>query len=350
MWLIWLQNWWDICTTYQPSETRRWFAGLTNLAIAVAYFWIPLNMWIVHRQHKEEIIYPLLWRLYMAFITWCGIIHVVHIWHAAADPSRVYTIIELIINVITGIISLGTAFVFTYHLPRIMKYVSPSRRAKEMQRQIDEQTAELRSNLQLKETLLRELHHRVKNNLQNILSLVNLHRKKAPSENNIFDDLSNRIFAMSKIHDQIRDVNFTHDTFNIETFLINHCNEMRKVYHKPNIVCYIHKMDYSINFDNASHLVLILNELLTNCFKHGFRNRTYGTITCSLQRVNGDAVITMVDNGVGFEATQSYKSGIGMTLINSLKGVLNAKIRWENVETGGTRVFLIIPVSNENKS
>jgi two-component sensor histidine kinase len=348
MWLIWLQNWWDVCTTYQPSEFRRWVAGLSNLAIAIAYFWIPLNMWLIKRKHKEDILFPLIWYLYIAFITWCGITHTTHIWHAVFDPDRTYMLLELFVNAITGTLSVGTAIIFTWHLPRIMKYVSPAARQALLEKEIQERTIELSSALAIKETLLREVHHRVKNNLQIILSLVNLHKRKFTATSEVFSDLANRIFAMSNIHDQMKEIN-ANSSFDVEDFLIRQCNELKTVYNKPDIKCSVNEIDYSINFDNASPLAMIINEVLSNAFKHGFRNRQTGTITCTLERLGSHVLLTIEDNGVGIENAPKHpdSNGIGMLLVNSLKVKLNATIYFDESPDGGTTVRIIIPETTE---
>lgn len=349
MWMIWLQNWWELCTTYQPNQLYRWISGLSNLAIAIAYFWIPINMGIVFSRRKDEIPHPLLWRLYMTFISWCGITHLVHIWHAVFDPERPYMLAELAINTITGIISVGTAILFTYHLPVIMKYVSPKARQAILEKEIHERTAELREALSIKDVLFRELHHRVKNNLQNIISIINLHKKRAsgPSEE-AFEDLKSRIFAMGKIHDKLRELHRNKE-FDVEDFLIQLCHECRNIYHKPNIECTIN-IDYETNFENATPLGLILNEIITNAFKHGFRLRNHGHLYCSMERIGDKVLMTIEDDGVGMENSKNHphSNGIGMILVNKLKVQLNAEIYWDERPGGGTSVRMILPDISES--
>ena len=162
--------------------------------------------------------------------------------------------------------------------------------------------------------LLREIHHRVKNNLQAVQSVIQLHR--LPPE--VQKSLSDRISAMIAVHEQI----YRHDAFAqlcARDLLKSVVDKLVHAYGAPVVVDYdIDEM--AVSADNATPLALLTNEVLTNALKYAFPEGRAGRISVALKAIGGRrARLSIGDDGVGFDP-ESIKQGMGSRLI---KGVVN---------------------------
>ncbi|RYG93447.1 MAG: hypothetical protein EON58_18305, partial [Alphaproteobacteria bacterium] len=159
------------------------------------------------------------------------------------------------------------------------------------------------------EQLFREIHHRVKNNLQSVTALLGVHAIPA----DVRSDLTQRIFAMSAVHEHIyKTSNF--DDVRIKDYLHTLIENVRAGAN-PNITVVHDLEDVTVDTDAAGPLGLILNEVLSNCFKHAFSDGRAGKVSVSLKRVADNRVeLSVEDNGVGFDQTIPAK-GIGRKLV-----------------------------------
>lgn len=182
----------------------------------------------------------------------------------------------------------------------------------------------LLTSLKEKETLLKEIHHRVKNNLQIISSLLNLQKNTDLDSQaiNVINECITRVRAMSILHEKLyRSKDF--GGIDIVSYIKELGEYLIKTYSSINM-----NIDLSIigdsnqvNMDTGISLGLILNELISNSIKHAFRGRKEGIITIEFHNVDGDQYCLKVrDDGRGFpddfdiEKVQS----LGMLLVNSL--------------------------------
>ena len=181
--------------------------------------------------------------------------------------------------------------------------------------QVEEKTAHLGVALEEKQLLLKELHHRVKNNMQMIVSLIRLQKDKV-KDNKLQDVLltiQNRISAMSHLHELLfKQENVTHiDTYEYFDLMIE---GIRDSYH--------HDLKIELNIkaklkmEEAIYCGLILNELITNSFKYAFPEKD-GTIEVSLKKENDYYILSVGDDGIGYD-TVKRSSSLGMTLVNAL--------------------------------
>ena len=145
-----------------------WLVLASDMAIAVAYFAIPITMAVVLRHHNEDIPYPWLWTLFVTFIVACGLTHVVHVWSAATGVE--YLAAQVVIGAITALASVGTAIAFALILPQIKSLPSPSQQRALLEGMVAARTSE-------KDRLIREINHRVGNQLQIMGSLVRLEKR-----------------------------------------------------------------------------------------------------------------------------------------------------------------------------
>jgi len=198
------------------------------------------------------------------------------------------------------------------------------------------------NSLKEKATLLSEIHHRVKNNLQVIISLLRLQSEKTQDEklSNIIKESENRILSMALVHEQLyQSKNFSNiDSNEYITTLVNdlfYSNGVDTNIIKFNIEC----ADTKFDLDNAIPCGLIINELVTNCLKHAFPDKRKGEIEIFFSSTSEDEFeLTVSDNGVGFPKELDIKNtdSMGLHLVRVLaEETLEGKMTLE--KTDGAR-------------
>lgn len=193
----------------------------------------------------------------------------------------------------------------------------------------------IQHSLKEKEILLKEVHHRVKNNLQIILSILNLQNAHVSDKKTLglLRDISNRIKAMSFIHEllyQAHDfskINFSEYISNITTNLIYS-------YTQKEIELKLDVGAVFLDLDRAIPCGLIINELVTNALKYAFNEQEEGEISISLKQTNDSILLIIADNGKGFPSTVDYKNteSLGMQLVITLVQQLRGEISLDNSE------------------
>lgn len=203
-----------------------------------------------------------------------------------------------------------------------------------LQRKVMEE--KLAESLQQKELLLKEIHHRVKNNLQIISSLLNLqlHTITDPVIHSKFSESITRIKSMGILHDLLyRSKNFS--SIPVSKFfpaLIESIKDSYLVKNDIKILLDIHISKDNLNIDKAIPCGLILNEIISNALKYAFKNRKKGNITISFTDLNKDKkykfLLSVTDNGNGFTLPNNLKDAntLGLQLIHSLVEQLDGNI------------------------
>lgn len=197
-----------------------------------------------------------------------------------------------------------------------------------------------------KDLLLKEIHHRVKNNLQLISSLLNLQSRYIKDEKarQVSMEGKTRVRAMSLIHQSLYQKD---DLINlsIKDYFKKLVKELFDIYHVKNdeIIVDYKIEDMDLDVDRVIPLGLIFNELMTNILKYAFQGKENGKVEVKLKKTNSDLILEVSDNGIGMEEKQidERKDSFGFTLIEALlskwKGQLI--IRSQN----GTQVQIVIP-------
>jgi two-component sensor histidine kinase len=185
------------------------------------------------------------------------------------------------------------------------------RRSQQAQLQLEAMVAQ-------KEMLLRELHHRVKNNLQALLGILLLAEQQAKvlEAKGAIHDARLRVEAMAMLQRLLyQKEELAHVSG--ATFLQALCAHLERAFHRPGILVRVIPAELAMPLDVASAMGLIVNELLTNAFKHAFPGQEDGEITVQLRR-DGDGVLTLVveDNGCGPGPMPT--SGTGLLLVRGL--------------------------------
>jgi PAS domain S-box-containing protein len=222
-------------------------------------------------------------------------------------------------------------------------------RTKELEDEISvrKQTeAAIHASLDEKVILLREIHHRVKNNLQIIISLTNLQMRQAkdPGVKEIMAETQSRVRAMALVHEKLygskslSSIDFADYTRFLATQHLSYYGPGTKKVHLDFVMDEI-----MVDINTAVPLGLVMNELISNALKHGFPNGKEGTI--SLRGRDDGNLITIVvkDDGIGIPADFDWKNttSLGMRLIISLVDQLNGTI---DMDTGeGTTFRIQIP-------
>jgi hypothetical protein len=185
-----LQKLVELCTS---NEGLFWIVFSSDLLIAFAYFAIPVTMAIVLRDRRDDIPYPWLWMLFVTFIVACGLTHAVHVWSVAMGGE--YLGLQATIEVVTALASVGTAIAFAIALPQIKMLPSPRQQRDLLQQLVAERTQE-------KDRLIREINHRIGNQLQILTSIVNIETRAAstPEALSILERLRVELDKMGRQH------------------------------------------------------------------------------------------------------------------------------------------------------
>lgn len=192
-----------------------------------------------------------------------------------------------------------------------------------------------------KEVLLSELHHRVKNNLAIISGLFSLKiGNDPPSEaRNVLVESRNRVISMSLIHNRLyKNNNFT--DVNFEQYIAELISEINASY--PSISGSVKVStdigDVVLNINIAVPCGLILNELLTNCYKHAFTGKGEGTIHVAFKQEHEVYTLSVRDNGIGLASGYQEKESLGLSVIEALSEQLNGSFDYIS-DTGTTFVL-----------
>jgi PAS domain S-box-containing protein len=206
----------------------------------------------------------------------------------------------------------------------------------------------VKKSLEEKDLLLKEIHHRVKNNLQIISSLLNLQKNYVSSAEcrNVLDESQNRVQSMALIHEKLyqtenlTQIDFEEYIRDLSTFLfrsygVNPDKVKLTVYSKA-----------SLNIDTAIPCGLIVSELVSNALKYAFAQRETGEIAIETKQTNGLFELNVRDNGIGFpeHLDISNTQSLGMRLVNTLAKQLKGQI--EMKRSPGTSFLISFPCNS----
>lgn len=182
-----------------------------------------------------------------------------------------------------------------------------------------------------KDILLAEIHHRVKNNLAIIASLFNLQMSTVENEDarSILMESKNRVKSMALIHDRLyksdnmTDVDFAKYTKELVT-------EIQYSYPTVSnaVIVNTHISNIQLNVNTAIPCGLILNELLTNCYKYAFDGRSDGVIDIEFTSLGNLLRFVVKDNGVGLKKDYEKGESLGMVVIQSLSEQLDGQFKF----------------------
>ena len=178
--------------------------------------------------------------------------------------------------------------------------------------------------------LLREVNHRVKNNLSVVVGLLHLQsaQVKDPRDADLFLEAEQRVKIMARIHELLYR-SITLDRISAGEFFSGIATQLIRSYHRPGVNLSVECGDLTLDLENVIPCGLIVNELVSNALKHAFPDDLRGTIEIGLVRDDANfLVLTVRDNGVGlpdgYDPQQSESLGLVLVtaLITQLQGTL----------------------------
>ena len=211
----------------------------------------------------------------------------------------------------------------------------------------------LRASLLEKDVLLKEIHHRVKNNLQVISSLVDLQADalKKPALRTVFADLRDRVRSLALVHEKLYQSE-SHARVDLAGYARSLLNHLWRAHASASggVRLKLDLQPVTLRMEAAVPFGLTLNELATNALKHAFRGRSAGEIQVALTTDPDDRVCLRIrDNGVGLPAGMDWRQSpsLGLRLVQMLAGQLRGAVE---VTTGGdgTEFKLTFATPKEN--
>ncbi len=208
--------------------------------------------------------------------------------------------------------------------------------------------SELEASLREKEVLLREIHHRVKNNLQVVSSLLQLQASYVDNDaaREVFEESQGRIRSMALVHEKLYQTkDLSHLDFG--DYLRDLVSGLMGSFSAQAARVEIDLQTASIllSVDRAIPCGLIIHELVSNCFKHGFPNGRAGRIALHLSGGGSSAIaLTVRDDGVGWppEFNPAQTSSLGLRLVHILTKQLGGRLHWQN-DNGISSTLILEP-------
>lgn len=322
-----------------------------------------INHWLRHVR---------LWPIYLPYI-WMGFAYAILVASLPIDSENLYLVLGIGIIIALVVFRQILTIIENERLinkaqhelqERIQAQASLHQANITLDQRVQERTEELRNaNLRLseintalkasvleKEVLLKEIHHRVKNNLQVISSLLNLQTQvvQDPAARSALLDSQMRVRSMALIHEKLYEFGNVSRVYlgqYIKSLSGNLFHSYQKDNSRINLVTSL--QDIPTEIDKSIPIGLILNELISNSLKHAFPENRNGEIGIELQReAASTGFLRYHDTGVGFPAgfdIHTSKS-LGMRLVYSLAKQLNAQLELENY--AGFQLTLRFPIES----
>ncbi|RHX84850.1 histidine kinase dimerization/phosphoacceptor domain -containing protein [Leptospira stimsonii] len=205
-----------------------------------------------------------------------------------------------------------------------------------------------------KDTLIQEIHHRVKNNMQIMVSLLNLQADNAMSREltskelyGLLKDTESRVFSMSLVHNELyksRDLSHV-DFGSYLTMLLQNLWNLYGV--DPKVRHVIAAQGLILNMDTAIPLGLIACELVTNAIKHAFVDASEGEVNILAEEKDGKITVTIRDNGKGIPKGISFldHETLGLQLVKILTKQISGELQVEDAKPG-TKFRIQFPIQN----
>jgi two-component sensor histidine kinase len=238
------------------------------------------------------------------------------------------------------LIALALAIVVYWIINKRTKQLAADKN--KLEKLVNERTAQLKQSLSTqaellaeKDVLMKEIHHRVKNNLQVISGLLELQSKSLDDEaaRDALRDGRSRVRSIALIHQNLYQFENI-STIELQRFVNDLCRQVESVFHKKEKVAMnIEVPHLHLDIDTAVPLGLILNELLSNSFKYAFNNGAPGEINLEIHtRTEGKYDLIYSDNGPGIPMDLDLRKvrTLGIQLINDLSRQIGGKVKYEN--------------------
>jgi two-component sensor histidine kinase len=187
---------------------------------------------------------------------------------------------------------------------------------------VKDKTKELQETIEEKDLLLKEIHHRVKNNLALTISLIKLQESKIKDNKtkNILNDIQERIYTMELVHRKLYESKNL-NLIDIKSYIKTLVNDVSKTYKQKKEIDIIFNIDdIYLDIGKTIPCALILNELITNAFKYAFIDNENPGLEISMKKDKDKYVLQVKDNGKGIPSNININTTntLGLKLINSI--------------------------------
>ena len=298
---------------YLGNPRLVWVNVVADSLVAIAYLAISTTLGYLGYKGRRDIPFHWMFLAFGLFILACG---GTHFMEAVTIWIPVY-ILSAGVKLVTAAVSLTTAAILPFTVPHAFELVRQARISEQV-------TVNLRASEERKEALLREVHHRVKNNLAVICSLFYLQSTHTKDEQTayIFRDMESRVHSMALVHEHLYgSENLARIDF--AEYAQTLAKDIFSSQGSPNVpVRFNSELEPVImGADLAVPCGLILNELISNALKHGFPNSASGEIRLTLRHgTDGACTLTVDDSGVGIPADLDLNANksLGLRLVRSL--------------------------------
>lgn len=194
----------------------------------------------------------------------------------------------------------------------------------------------------LKSVVIKEIHHRVKNNIQTIVSLLRLQSRRVDDEylKKAFNESISRILSISVTHELLAQEGI--DEVDIKSVLkMMSKNTLDYIANsEQDIEVEVLGDNFSVDSDRATSIALVVNELIQNSIEHGFENREYGYIEIKIYKGEIHSTISVKDNGKGFDIKDIKRNSLGLNIVEQIiKDKFEGDFVIDSTEKGTKIVF-----------
>jgi two-component sensor histidine kinase len=314
---------------YLGNSRLVWTHVVADSVITIAYFGISITLGYLGYRGRRDIPFHWMFLAFGLFILACG---GTHFMEALTIWTPLY-ILSAPVKLFTAAVSLTTAAVLPFTVPHAFDLVKQAKTSAQV-------TAKLRAREERKEALLREVHHRVKNNLAVICSLFYLQSTHTEDEETaeIFRDMENRVHSMALVHESLYgSENLARIDF--AEYAQSLAKDIFSSHGSPGVSIRLkNELDPVVmGADLAVPCGLILNELISNALKHGFPNSAGGEVKVTLRNDgDGRCALCVEDSGVGIPADLEVnsKKSLGLRLVHSLTRQIRGTFELVKTEPG----------------
>lgn len=213
---------------------------------------------------------------------------------------------------------------------------------------IAERESALRAALEQRDLLMADIHHRVKNNLQIVASLLNLQadRAREPGASAEFAMARERVQALATLHQHLY-MRRNYEQADLRPFLDDLCRQLSETLgadRRNKVSIDIKVADIALPSDQAISMALLMTEAVSNAMRHGFADGRRGNIRVSLRQEGEKAILEIADDGVGM-AEESGSEGLGLFLIRGFAAHLGGELEIDTSQ--GTRIIVEFPIPQD---
>lgn len=202
--------------------------------------------------------------------------------------------------------------------------------------------AQIQSAFRQRDVLMTEVHHRVKNNLQAILSMIGLHARRLSSQpaRRDLDLVARRIRAMATIQQELHD-DADVSRIDLVFYIKRVIDALARLHGRPDVAIQIEGDWADVSIGTAASVGAVISELIANCFDHGLKNGP-GSVAVVFVRNSDHVVLTLSDSGPGYDAALAREDGIGLMLAERIAD--HSRLGLERGEGPGMPWSLTVPL------